>query len=133
MFEWLRRWVFHRKLDRLKPADVYEVESGMEGDEDADELSPYADPFEGFAIDVPVEDFIDLHTFAPDETRAVLDAYMEVAIEKGFPEVRIIHGRGKGVQRRITHAYLERHPGVSDYYDAPPERGGWGATVAVLK
>ena len=133
MFEWFRGWFFHRKLNRLKPVDVYEVASGVEGNEVEPELSPYADPFDGFAVDVPVEDFIDLHTFAADETRAVLDAYLEAAIEKGFSEVRIIHGRGKGVQRRITHSYLERHPGVSDYYDAPPEQGGWGATVAVLK
>ena len=82
---------------------------------------------------VPIEDHIDLHPFRPRDVRSVVEAYLEAAVEKGFREVRLIHGRGIGVQREIVRSLLERHPHVSEFRDAPPERGGRGATIAVLR
>jgi hypothetical protein len=84
-------------------------------------------------VEVPVEDSIDLHPFPPRDVPSVVDAYLEVAVEEGFSEVRLIHGRGIGVQRDRVQKLLARHPLVSGFHDAPPARGGWGATVAYLK
>jgi dsDNA-specific endonuclease/ATPase MutS2 len=63
----------------------------------------------------------------------VVASFLEAAHEKGFTEVRLIHGRGIGVQRERVQKLLARHPLVSGFHDAPPARGGWGATVAYLK
>jgi hypothetical protein len=84
-------------------------------------------------VDIPVEDSIDLHPFPPRDVPDVVDAYLEVAVEKGFTEVRLIHGRGIGVQRDRVQKLLARHPLISGFYDAPADRGGWGATIAYLK
>ncbi len=90
------------------------------------------DVFEPEDVQVPIEDFLDLHTFRPRDVRSVVESYLEQAIESGFREVRLIHGRGIGVQREIVHSFLAQHPGVVSFADAPPERGGWGATVVRL-
>lgn len=82
---------------------------------------------------VPIEDFIDLHAFRAREVRDVVESYLEAAVEAGFREVRLIHGRGIGVQREIVRSLLSRHPDVLDYADADPGRGGWGATVVRLR
>lgn len=82
---------------------------------------------------VPIEDAIDLHAFAPRDVSDVVGSYLEAAVAAGFREVRIIHGRGIGVQREAVRAVLARHPRVVSFRDAPPERGGWGATIVVLK
>ncbi len=84
-------------------------------------------------IKLPIEDSIDLHTFSPKEVKSAVEAYLEAAHEKGFREVRIIHGRGIGVQREIVRSVLSRHPLVESFQDARPEAGGWGATWVVLK
>lgn len=81
---------------------------------------------------LPVEDFIDLHPFRPADTASVVEEYLAASSEKGFREVRVIHGRGLGVQREIVRAALARSPLVESFGDAPPERGGWGATVVRL-
>jgi dsDNA-specific endonuclease/ATPase MutS2 len=81
---------------------------------------------------VPLEDYIDLHPFRPRDVRAVVESYLEQAFEAGFAEVRLIHGRGIGVQREIVRSLLTDHPAVAGFADAPPERGGWGATVVRL-
>lgn len=81
---------------------------------------------------VPLEDFIDLHPFRPRDVRSVVESYLEEAVSAGFREVRLIHGRGIGVQREIVRSLLSRHPAVVDFRDAPGERGGWGATVVRL-
>jgi dsDNA-specific endonuclease/ATPase MutS2 len=81
---------------------------------------------------LPVEDFIDLHPFRPREIRSVVEGYLEAALDAGFAEVRLIHGRGIGVQREIIRSLLGRDPRVVEYFDAPAERGGWGATVVRL-
>jgi len=84
-------------------------------------------------INVPIEDSLDLHAFAPRDVRPVVDEYLKEAAARGFREVRLIHGRGIGVQRKSVQALLAGHPLVERFFDAPPERGGWGATVVVLK
>jgi DNA-nicking Smr family endonuclease len=82
---------------------------------------------------LPVEDFIDLHAFRPRDSRAVVESYLEAAVEAGFREVRLIHGRGTGAQREAVRSLLSRHPDVLDFGDADPGRGGWGATVVRLR
>jgi dsDNA-specific endonuclease/ATPase MutS2 len=79
-----------------------------------------------------VGDELDLHTFAPRDVPSLVPDYIEACLERGFAQVRIIHGKGKGVQRRIVHAALDRHPGVVRYELAEPFAGGWGATIAWL-
>jgi dsDNA-specific endonuclease/ATPase MutS2 len=81
---------------------------------------------------LPIEDFIDLHPFRPRDVRAVVESYLEEAVRHGFAEVRLIHGRGIGVQRDAVRAVLEKNGRVVEFHDAPAERGGWGATVARL-
>jgi DNA-nicking Smr family endonuclease len=80
-----------------------------------------------------IEDSIDLHTFAPRDIPSVVESYLEAAADKGFREVRLIHGRGKGVQRARVQSVLARHPLVEEFADAPGTRGGWGATIAWLR
>ena len=82
---------------------------------------------------IPIEDSIDLHTFAPREAVSVVADYLEEAARLGFSEVRIIHGRGTGVQRKAVRSALSRHPLVEAFTDAPPQAGGWGATVVRLR
>jgi DNA-nicking Smr family endonuclease len=84
-------------------------------------------------VNVPIEDSLDLHAFAPKDVRPVVDEYLREAASRGFHEVRLIHGRGIGVQRASVQALLTGHPLVLRFFDAPPERGGWGATVVVLR
>jgi DNA-nicking Smr family endonuclease len=84
-------------------------------------------------VNLPIEDSLDLHAFAPRDVRPVVEEYLKEAAARGFREVRLIHGRGIGVQRKSVQALLAGHPLVERFLDAPPERGGWGATVVVLK
>ena len=82
---------------------------------------------------IPIEDALDLHAFAPRDIPAVVADYLDAAHARGFTEVRLIHGRGIGVQRRIVQSVLAAHPLVAGFADAPPERGGWGATLVRLR
>lgn len=84
-------------------------------------------------VDLEITDVLDLHSFPPREVAQVVESYLEAALEKGLRYVRIIHGRGIGAQRRTVRSLLERHPQVLEYSDAPPEAGGWGATVIALR
>jgi hypothetical protein len=84
-------------------------------------------------VSLPVEDSLDLHSFAPASIPDVVQDYLEAAHARGLHEVRLIHGRGIGVQRERVRSLLARHPRVAAFHDAPPEAGGWGATVAYLK
>ena len=90
------------------------------------------DPFPQPVV-IPIEDAIDLHPFAPGEIAAVVESYLEAAAEAGFTEVRLIHGRGKGVQRAHIRRLLATHSLVEAFGDAPPERGGPGATIVRLR
>jgi DNA-nicking Smr family endonuclease len=84
-------------------------------------------------IVVPIEDSIDLHTFQPKEVASVVGEYLEECRRAGFREVRLIHGKGIGVQRNTVRSVLSKNPYVLSYHDAPAEAGGWGATVVVLR
>ena len=92
------------------------------------------DPFDPFPepVEIEITDVFDLHTVPPREVKRVVEAYLEEARRLGFRSVRIIHGKGRGVQREIVHAVLSRTPFVVEWADAPPAAGGWGATVAHL-
>jgi DNA-nicking Smr family endonuclease len=79
---------------------------------------------------VPIEAVLDLHTFLPREIKSVVEEYISAAHEAGLREVRLIHGRGTGVQRGIVQQALERHPLVAEFWDAPESH--LGATVARL-
>jgi hypothetical protein len=83
-------------------------------------------------VDLPVEDFIDLHPFPPRDIPDIVTDYLEAAHAKGFREVRLIHGRGIGVQRERVRSTLTKHPLVDSFSDATADRGGWGATIAYL-
>jgi DNA-nicking Smr family endonuclease len=80
--------------------------------------------------DIPIEDSIDLHPFRPADIKSVVEEYVNAAHEAGFREVRLIHGRGIGVQRGIVQNTLEQHPLVQSFHDAPETH--LGATVAIL-
>jgi len=84
-------------------------------------------------IILPIEDSLDLHTFAPRDIRSVVEEYLQQAVLHGYLEVRLIHGKGIGVQRAIVQKTLAAHPLVLEFFDAPAERGGWGATVVRLR
>jgi len=84
-------------------------------------------------VTVPIEPRIDLHTFAPRDIPDLLESYLEECQKAGLREVRIIHGKGIGVQRKMVHAFLQKSPLIETFFQASPEAGGWGATVAVLK
>jgi len=81
--------------------------------------------------EVPIEDFLDLHAFAPRDIKSVVEEYVHAAHAAGFREVRLIHGRGRGVQRGIVQNALEQHPLVVEFWDATETH--LGATVARLR
>jgi dsDNA-specific endonuclease/ATPase MutS2 len=83
-------------------------------------------------VQIPITDVLDLHSFAPRDVRAVIEAYLEEAHRLGFRFLRIIHGRGIGVQREAVRSILGNTSFVVDFCDAPAEAGGWGATVVTL-
>jgi dsDNA-specific endonuclease/ATPase MutS2 len=90
--------------------------------------SPFSEP-----VILPVEDSIDLHTFHPKDISDVVEEYVEQCKQAGIREVRIIHGKGTGVQRNIVRSILAKNASVLSFRDAPPEAGGWGSTIVVLK
>lgn len=80
---------------------------------------------------VPIEEAIDLHAFQPRDVVSVVEEYIRAAARAGLREVRLIHGRGRGVQRGMVQAALERHPFVETFRDAPDSH--LGATIVILK
>lgn len=101
--------------DRDPPPDA-------EADDDEslpDDLSP---------VEIPITDVLDLHSFPPREVPGLVKDWLDEVCACGFRHVRIIHGRGSGVQRQTVRTILSRDPRVVAYGDAPPEGGGWGAT-----
>jgi DNA-nicking Smr family endonuclease len=84
-------------------------------------------------VRIPIEDSLDLHAFRPADVRSVVDEYLREAHARGFVEVRLIHGRGIGVQRASVQSLLAGHSLVRAYRDAPDDRGGRGATLVILR
>jgi DNA-nicking Smr family endonuclease len=83
-------------------------------------------------IPIPINGVIDLHTFSPHEASDVVNEYLNVCAQKGILEVKIIHGKGKGILRRTVEAALEKHPLVKSF-GQDPGPSGWGATIVFLK
>ncbi len=84
------------------------------------------------AIHIPIDGILDLHTFNPMEIHDLLKEYIDACLKKGIYEVRIIHGKGKGILRDKAHSILKRHPLVMDF-SIDPGASGWGATIVLLK
>jgi hypothetical protein len=95
-------------------------------DDDASELDPAV-------VELAVGDVLDLHSFPPREVRQLVRDYLDLAVERGFAQVRIVHGRGIGVQREAVRQILAADARVEAYGDAAAEAGGWGATWARLR
>jgi dsDNA-specific endonuclease/ATPase MutS2 len=91
-------------------------------------MSDEAEPFE-----IEVTDVFDLHSVPPRDVKAVVEAYLEAAWEKGLTALRIVHGKGIGMQRETVRKVLERTPFVENFRTAPEEAGGWGATLVTLR
>ena len=123
--DWLRRHF------RLKPVGERVTASAPQDSTDESEVDPF-DPFPE-AVTIEIRDVFDLHTIAPRDIKRVVEEYLLEARRAGFRTVRIVQGKGVGVQREIVRSILARTPFVEDWTDAPPEAGGWGATIARLK
>jgi DNA-nicking Smr family endonuclease len=95
-------------------------------------LAADEDPFVG-PVQLASRDILDLHAIPPKQIKAVVVEYLRAAHEQGFRYVRIVHGKGVGVQREAVRSILSRTPFVLSFGDAPAEAGGWGATVAELR
>jgi len=84
-------------------------------------------------VDLPIDGALDLHHFHPRDVKSLVPAYLDECRKLGILEVRVIHGKGKGVLRRTVHAVLERRQDVVEFALAPPGRGSWGATLVRLR
>jgi dsDNA-specific endonuclease/ATPase MutS2 len=84
-------------------------------------------------VDLPLTDVLDLHGFRPKEIREVVAGYLDEAYAAGFAGVRLIHGKGIGVQREAVRKLLERDPRVASFGDAPHGAGTWGATIVTFR
>ena len=82
---------------------------------------------------IPIEDVIDLHLFRPAEVADLLDNYFQECVKAGILSVRVIHGKGKGFLKKGVLDLLKKHPLVVSFSDAPPDAGGWGATIVTLR
>lgn len=105
------------------------VDKSDHNDDDQDETLPSMET----AVEIPITDTLDLHPFRPAEVREVAREYLIEARAHGFRQVRLIHGRGIGVQREGIRKLLASLEFVSDFHDADGSGGGWGATVVLLK
>jgi len=96
-------------------------------DNDIDPFNPFPEP-----VTIKITDVIDLHTIQPKEVKPVVEEYLEQVHQAGFRSVRIIHGKGIGVQREIVRTVLAGSSFVESWTDAPPDAGGLGATIVRL-
>ena len=109
----------------------------MSNDDDLSDVEEPLDPLDPFdpfpePVEIPITDVFDLHTIQPRDVKLVVEEYLNEVHRLGFRSVRIIHGKGVGVQREMVRAILGRTPFVVDWDDAPPDAGGLGATIVRL-
>jgi DNA-nicking Smr family endonuclease len=109
-----------KESDNVRPEEV--------DSEASDPFNPFPEP-----VEIEIKDVIDLHTIPPRDVKAVVQEYLLQAYAKGFRSVRIIHGKGVGVQREIVRSLLTASTLVLDWTDAPPDAGGLGATIVRLR
>ena len=126
--------LFHllKKLFAPHPSGSFESEAddGIDDrrdDEDVDPCDPFPEP-----VRLEIKDVFDLHSIPPRDVKRVVIEYLELARQAGFRQLRIIHGKGVGAQRETVRSVLAKTPYVERFNDAPPEAGGWGATVVRL-
>ena len=124
----LRAWLKRGSSARIAQKDAARAHSESEQVPAVDPYDPFPEP-----VRVEITDIFDLHTIPPRQVRRVVAEYLKEAHGAGFRSVRIIHGKGIGVQREIVRAVLAETPFVESWTDAPAEAGGWGATIAHLK
>jgi len=121
--------IFDFLLKRLRRAAAHDEPVDIAGEDDAiDPQNPFPD-----VVVIPFRDVLDLHSIPPRQVRAVVEDYLSEARACGCTGVRIIHGKGVGVQREIVRGILARTPFVTHFADAPADFGGWGATVVTLE
>jgi DNA-nicking Smr family endonuclease len=84
-------------------------------------------------VKMPIEDILDLHTFKPKDIPDLLVDYFEACIDVNICSVRIVHGKGRWILKKRVQGLLKKNPMVESFKDAPPEAGGWGATLVELK
>ena len=84
-------------------------------------------------IEIPIDGELDLHTFSPAEVKELVPDYIEACFERGIFELRIVHGKGRGVLRRSVQSILEKHPLVESFRLGDESSGSWGATLVQLK
>jgi dsDNA-specific endonuclease/ATPase MutS2 len=100
----------------------------IEEPDDVDPFNPFPDP-----VVIEFRDVLDLHSIPPKQVRAVVEDYLEEAHRRQVRYLRIIHGKGIGVQREVVRSILTDKAYVKDFRDAPMDAGGWGATIVELK
>lgn len=137
---WLGMWGFLKRILAIKPAlsgsraeDGHPAADGSEIDDAMDPADGNVDLTGDEPVPIPVNGVLDLHCFRPDETIAVLEEYLKCCVEKGIPVMRVIHGKGKGVQLRRVHSFLNNHPLVRAYGLDSAGPSGWGATIVSLR
>lgn len=123
----LREWLKRLAAGRSHSDEAQSKTETELPDADEDEIDPF-NPFPE-PIRLEIKDVFDLHTIAPRDVKRVTEEYLREAHEAGYRSVRIIHGKGIGVQREMVRSILARTSFVSGWTDAPPEAGGWGATL----
>jgi len=119
--------IFDFLLKRIRASEIGEASNQL-NDDSTDSDDPFPEP-----VVIEFRDVLDLHSIPPSQVRAVVEDYLEEARSRRVRWVRIIHGRGIGVQREVVRSILSRTSFVIDFHDAPPEAGGWGATLVTLR
>ena len=121
LVDWLKRIAGRESVQRSTAL------VDLDDDTEIDPYNPFPEP-----VTLEITDVIDLHTIHPKDVKRVVEEYLEQVRHAGFDSVRIIHGKGIGVQREIVRTVLARTSFVGSWTDAPPDAGGLGATIVRL-